>query len=159
MPRPWRPFAGAAKCCAVEDHVVLGNLSRCRPSRSQFSKKVAELTSFRRLSSSELSSTSSARFNEELAHSFGAGLYAFQLGELRAITHDFSSNYLLGEGGFGTVHKGYIDDKLRPGLKAQAVAVKLLDMEGLQGHREWLVRATHLSPSYFFCSMLLGLLY
>lgn len=67
-------------------------------------------------------------------------MYAFQLSELRAITHDFTDNYLLGEGGFGTVHKGYVDDKLRPGLKAQAVAVKLLDTDGLQGHREWLVR-------------------
>lgn len=71
--------------------------------------------------------------------SFGSDLYDFQLSELRAITQDFSANYLLGEGGFGTVHKGYVDDNLRPGLKAQAVAVKLLDIEGLQGHREWLV--------------------
>lgn len=37
------------------------------------------------------------------------------------------------------MHKGYIDEILRQGLKAQAVAVKLLDIEGLQGHREWLV--------------------
>ncbi|OAY73556.1 Serine/threonine-protein kinase [Ananas comosus] len=138
----------AAKCCTVDDGqvAVIGNLSRCRPTRSEFSKKVAELTSFRRLMSpsAELSSSSSARFNEDLSaaaaagYAIGAGLYAFQLCELRAITHDFSSNYLLGEGGFGTVHKGYIDEKMRPGLKAQAVAVKLLDIEGLQGHREWL---------------------
>ena len=46
---------------------------------------------------------------------------------------------LLGEGGFGPVYKGFIDDKLRPGLEAQPVAVKLLDLDGLQGHREWLV--------------------
>lgn len=159
MPRPWRPMI-AAKCCTVDDGqvAVIGNLSRCRPTRSEFSKKVAELTSFRRLMSpsAELSSSSSARFNEDLSaaaaagYAIGAGLYAFQLCELRAITHDFSSNYLLGEGGFGTVHKGYIDEKMRPGLKAQAVAVKLLDIEGLQGHREWLVRTyiliyTHIS--------------
>lgn len=79
------------------------------------------------------------RINEDLTHSFGSGLHAFQLSELRAITQNFSNNFLLGEGGFGTVHKGYIDDKLRKGLKAQPVAVKLLDIEGLQGHREWLV--------------------
>ncbi|KAJ4778089.1 Kinase superfamily protein [Rhynchospora pubera] len=145
--RPWKPVT-AGKCCTVEDHVVIGNLSRCRPSRADFSKKLAELTSFRRLkSSSELSSPGSARFNGdsiEESGRFGAGLYAFQLNELRAITHDFSNNYLLGEGGFGTVHKGYIDDKLRPGLKAQAVAVKLLDTDGLQGHREWLAEVIFL---------------
>lgn len=146
--RPWKPFA-ARNCCTVDDHVVLRNLSlnlsRCRPTRSDFSKKVAEPPSFRRISISDLSSSSSARFNEEFAHAFGAGLYAFQLGELRAITHDFSSSYLLGEGGFGTVHKGYVDDRMRAGLKAQAVAVKLLDIEGLQGHREWLVRIKFLT--------------
>ena len=37
------------------------------------------------------------------------------------------------------MHKGFIDDKLRPGLKAQPVAVKLLDLDGSQGHKEWLV--------------------
>ncbi|KAK8945046.1 Serine/threonine-protein kinase [Platanthera zijinensis] len=148
-PRPsWKPFAGRSCCKADGNRVeLIGrlnlslNLSRCRPARSDFSKKVAELPSFRRLSFSELSSSSSAaRCNEDFAagHSFGAGLFAFQLSELRAITHDFSAGYLLGEGGFGTVHKGYVDDRMRPGLKAQPVAVKLLDIEGLQGHREWL---------------------
>ncbi|CAD5194386.1 unnamed protein product [Musa acuminata subsp. malaccensis] len=146
MPRPWRPIA-AGKCCTADDHVVLGNLSRCRPTRADLSKKVAELRFFRRLSSSDLgSSPCSARLNanDEFSHSFGAGLYAFQLSELKAITHDFSSNFLLGEGGFGTVHKGYIDERMRPGLKAQAVAVKLLDVEGLQGHREWLAEVIFL---------------
>lgn len=75
---------------------------------------------------------------------FGGELYDFQLSELRAITQNFSSNYLLGEGGFGTVHKGYVDENLRQGLKAQAVAVKLLDIEGLQGHREWLAEVIFL---------------
>lgn len=37
------------------------------------------------------------------------------------------------------MHKGFIDDKLRPGLEAQPVAVKLLDLDGSQGHKEWLV--------------------
>ena len=135
--KPWRPFT--ANCCSAEDHTVLGNFSRCRPSRSEFSKNIAPLPSFRRLSFSDLSRSSSTRVNEDLAQSFGPELHDFQLSELRAITQNFSSNFFLGEGGFGTVHKGYIDENLRQGLKAQAVAVKLLDIEGLQGHREWLV--------------------
>lgn len=87
--------------------------------------------------------------NEDLAQSFGPELHDFQLIELRAITQNFSSNFLLGEGGFGTVHKGYVDENLRQGLKAQAVAVKLLDIEGLQGHREWLVTITNHSAFSF----------
>ncbi|KAJ3681589.1 hypothetical protein LUZ60_014162 [Juncus effusus] len=145
--RPWKP---SSKCCTVEDQVIINNLSRCRPSRSDFSKKVAELTSFKRLMmSAELgSSPASGRLDKssalEESGRFGAGLYVFHLNELKAVTHDFSSSYLLGEGGFGTVHKGFVDDKLRPGLKAQAVAVKLLDVEGHQGHREWLAEVIFL---------------
>lgn len=141
--KPWRPFT--ANCCTVEDHTIFRNFSRCRPSRSEFSKNIAPSPSFRRLSFCDISHSSSTQINEDLAQSFGPDLYDFQLSELRAITQNFSSNFLLGEGGFGTVHKGYIDDNFRPGLKAQAVAVKLLDIEGLQGHREWLVRLLYLS--------------
>ncbi|OVA18394.1 Protein kinase domain [Macleaya cordata] len=157
--KPWRPFT--TNCCTVENQTVLGNFSRCRPTRSEFSKKIADqFPSFRRLSFSDLSSTSSTRITEDLAHSFGSGLHAFQLSELRAITQNFSNNFLLGEGGFGTVHKGYIDENLRPGLKAQPVAVKLLDIEGLQGHREWLaeviflgqLRHPHLVKLIGYCS-------
>ncbi|KAK3183466.1 hypothetical protein Dsin_030752 [Dipteronia sinensis] len=140
--KPWRPFT--SNCCSVEDQTIFGNFSKCRPSRSDFSKDIAELPSFRRLSFSDLSRSSSTRITEDLAQSFGGDLYDFQVSELRAITHNFSSNFLLGEGGFGTVHKGYIDENLRQGLKAQAVAVKLLDIEGLQGHREWLAEVIFL---------------
>lgn len=56
---------------------------------------------------------------------------------------DFRSDSLLGEGGFGTVYKGYIDENVRVGLKSLPVAVKVLNKEGLQGHREWLVSSFH----------------
>ena len=50
------------------------------------------------------------------------------------------------------MYKGFIDDKLRPGLEAQPVAVKVLDLDGKQGHREWLVRSiffkTHVNQDY-----------
>ncbi|KAM1024138.1 hypothetical protein ACFX2I_037336 [Malus domestica] len=141
--KPWRPFT--ANCCSAEDQTIFRNFSRCRPSRSDLSKDVAhQLPSFRRLSFSDLSRSSSIRINEDLAQSFGSDLYDFQLSELRAVTQNFYVNFLLGEGGFGTVHKGYVDENLRQGLKAQAVAVKLLDIEGLQGHREWLAEVIFL---------------
>ncbi|KAG2288428.1 hypothetical protein Bca4012_030701 [Brassica carinata] len=134
-----KPFA--SNCCSVDDQTVLGNLSRCRPSKSEFSKNhLGPLPSFRRLSFADLSRSSSARINEDLAEVLGADLVDFQMCELKMITQCFSRNYLLGEGGFGKVYKGYIDENLRQSIKAQPVAVKLLDIEGLQGHREWLVR-------------------
>ncbi|KAM7250490.1 hypothetical protein ACFE04_022373 [Oxalis oulophora] len=138
----WRPLT--SNCCSVEDQTIFGNFSRCKTSKSDLSKNIEPLSSFRRLSFSDISRSSSMRINEDLALSFGQDLYDFQLNELRAITHNFSSHFLLGQGGFGTVHKGYVDENLRNGLKAQAVAVKLLDIEGLQGHREWLAEVIFL---------------
>nr|GEU52409.1 probable serine/threonine-protein kinase PBL8 [Tanacetum cinerariifolium] len=71
-------------------------------------------------------------------------LIAFTLFELETITKSFRSDYILGEGGFGTVYKGYIDENVRVGLKSLAVAVKVLNKEGLQGHREWLTEVNFL---------------
>lgn len=55
------------------------------------------------------------------------------------VTGGFCNSNFLGEGGFGPVYKGLLDERIRPGMEAQAVAVKLLDLDGGQGDREWLV--------------------
>lgn len=96
----------------------------------------------RRISASDFSSSA---LSEDLSISLaGSNIHAFTLQELRVITQSFSSANFIGEGGFGPVHKGFIDDRLRPGLKAQPVAVKLLDLDGSQGHREWLTEVIFL---------------
>lgn len=139
----WKPLA-ASYCCSADDHAILGNISRCRSSKS-----AGAAASFRKLSFSDSSlRSSSARINEDLAQSFAGDLHDFQLSELRGATQSFAAHFLLGEGGFGRVHKGYLEQDLKPGLKAQPVAVKLLNVEGLQGHREWLVSFLFL---FFFC--------
>ncbi|GAB4842640.1 hypothetical protein Ancab_012613 [Ancistrocladus abbreviatus] len=74
----------------------------------------------------------------------GSKLHVFTHDELRKITNNFSSCNYIGEGGFGVVYKGFIDDKFRPCLEAQAVAVKVLDLEGSQGHKEWLAEVIFL---------------
>ncbi|KAF0902562.1 hypothetical protein E2562_018058 [Oryza meyeriana var. granulata] len=71
-------------------------------------------------------------------------LHAFTLEELKAATKNFSTSNFLGEGGFGPVYKGFVDGDLRPGLEAQHVAVKYLDSDGVQGHREWLAEVVYL---------------
>ncbi|RLN38678.1 serine/threonine-protein kinase [Panicum miliaceum] len=89
-----------------------------------------------RLSFTELSGMVSP---EDLSLSLvGSNLHVFTIAELRAVTRDFSMTNFIGEGGFGPVYKGYVDEKTKPGLRAQIVAVKLLDLEGGQGHTEWL---------------------
>ncbi|VAI03851.1 unnamed protein product [Triticum turgidum subsp. durum] len=69
---------------------------------------------------------------------------AFTLFELETITKSFRAAYVLGEGGFGTVYKGYIDENVRVGLKSLPVAVKVLNKDGHQGHREWLTEVNFL---------------
>jgi len=95
-----------------------------------------------RLSFTELSGMVSP---EDLSLSLvGSNLHVFTIAELRAVTRDFSMTNFIGEGGFGPVYKGYVDDKTKPGLRAQPVAVKLLDLEGSQGHTEWLTEVIFL---------------
>ncbi|XP_051213845.1 serine/threonine-protein kinase RIPK [Lolium perenne] len=54
----------------------------------------------------------------------GSDLHAFTYAELRAATGGFPSRNIIGEGGFGAVYRGSLEDGVRPGLVAQAVAVK-----------------------------------
>ncbi|BAT80040.1 hypothetical protein LR48_Vigan04g014600 [Vigna angularis] len=97
-----------------------------------------------RISVTDLSYPSTT-LSEDLSISLaGTNLHVFSLAELKIITQSFSSSNFLGEGGFGPVHKGFIDDKLRHGLKAQPAAVKLLDLDGSQGHKEWLTEVVFL---------------
>lgn len=69
-------------------------------------------------------------------------LKAFSFNELRNATRNFRPDSLLGEGGFGYVFKGWIDElsfsAAKPG-SGMVVAVKKLKPEGFQGHKEWLV--------------------
>lgn len=62
----------------------------------------------------------------------------FSFRELAAVTQNFRQECLLGEGGFGRVYKGRLEN-------GQYVAVKQLDRNGLQGNREFLVEVLMLS--------------
>ncbi|OWM74400.1 serine/threonine-protein kinase RIPK-like [Punica granatum] len=128
------------ECCRYQ----LETSKQCHKPRKP-TKEEKQQNPFNRLSLSDLSHPSSTTLSEDLSVSLaGSNLYAFTLQELKLITQSFSSSNFLGEGGFGPVHKGFIDDRLRPGLRAQPVAVKLLDLDGLQGHREWLTEVIFL---------------
>ncbi|QCE16346.1 hypothetical protein DEO72_LG11g3360 [Vigna unguiculata] len=119
--------------------VLILNCYKTQSSLQESEEQVLKRGSFQRLCLSDISIPSSPQAIEDLSISLvGPKLYTFTLEELREATHSFSWSNLLGEGGFGPVYKGFVDDKLRPGLKAQSVAVKQLNLDGFQGHREWL---------------------
>jgi serine/threonine protein kinase len=83
--------------------------------------------------------------DQELSVSLvGSNLHVFTVVELKAATQGFLDDNFLGEGGFGPVYKGSLEEKAKPGLKAQTIAVKLWDPEGAQGHKEWLAEVIFL---------------
>jgi hypothetical protein len=78
-------------------------------------------------------------------------IYTFM--ELRTATKNFRPDSVLGEGGFGRVYKGWVDEKTMNPAKAgtgTVVAVKKLNSESLQGLEEWQVNKTSSS----FCFLL-----
>ncbi|ONK82042.1 uncharacterized protein A4U43_C01F35530 [Asparagus officinalis] len=68
----------------------------------------------------------------------------FTYKELTVATSYFRPDLILGEGGFGLVFKGVIDETVRPGFKSTKVAVKELNPDGYQGDREWLAEVNYL---------------
>lgn len=67
-------------------------------------------------------------------------------------TRNFSSQTMLGEGSFGTIYKGWIDETtLAPAKEGTGmlVAVKKLDKNGYMGHQEWLVSSIDLFIKFF----------
>ncbi|KAK8595800.1 hypothetical protein V6N13_000488 [Hibiscus sabdariffa] len=88
---------------------------------------------------------STAKDVKELQQNPGySNVDVFTYEETRKATEQFRPDYILGEGGFGVVYKGVIDETVRPGYKSTAVAVKELNRDGFQGDREWLTEVNYL---------------
>uniref|UniRef100_A0A0D6QZ10 non-specific serine/threonine protein kinase n=1 Tax=Araucaria cunninghamii TaxID=56994 RepID=A0A0D6QZ10_ARACU len=101
------------------------------------------------LSSSSTSNTesnpSTPKVGDDLKIS--SQLRKFSFNELKSATRNFRPETLLGEGGFGCVFKGWIEENgtapVKPGT-GLTVAVKTLNHDGLQGHKEWLAEVNFL---------------
>ncbi|KAF5479212.1 hypothetical protein F2P56_000056 [Juglans regia] len=90
-------------------------------------------------STSKLSISSTLKFSEEL--NVASKLRKFTFNELKLATRNFRPDSILGEGGFGFVFKGWVEENgtapVKPGT-GLTVAVKTLNQDGHQGHKEWL---------------------
>ncbi|KAJ4724529.1 Protein kinase [Melia azedarach] len=79
--------------------------------------------------------------------SVSSNLKSFSFNDLKLATRNFRSDNLLGEGGFGCVFKGWIDEHTlaptKPGTGIM-VAIKRLKLESFQGHKEWLTEVNYL---------------
>lgn len=91
------------------------------------------------------SNPSTSQISEELR--IASQLRKFAFSDLKSATRNFRPESLLGEGGFGCVFKGWIEENgtapVKPGT-GLTVAVKTLNHDGLQGHREWLAEVNFL---------------
>ncbi|KAL2898887.1 putative serine/threonine-protein kinase PBL17 [Bienertia sinuspersici] len=68
----------------------------------------------------------------------------FTFEEMKLATKHFRPDLILGEGGFGVVYRGVIDESVRPGYKSTEVAIKQLNPNGFQGDKEWLTEVSYL---------------
>ncbi|KAJ1413321.1 putative serine/threonine-protein kinase [Sesbania bispinosa] len=104
------------------------------------------------------SSAGRSQFSELASGSFGGGegpfplpspngqilerpnMKVFSYADLKSATKSFKSDTLLGEGGFGRVYKGWLDEKTLTPARAgsgMVVAIKKLNPESTQGFQEW----------------------
>ncbi|KAH1115222.1 hypothetical protein J1N35_008600 [Gossypium stocksii] len=78
-------------------------------------------------------------------------LKSFSFADLKMATRSFRPDSMLGEGGFGSVFKGWIDENsftaTKPG-SGIVIAVKRLNQDGFQGHKEWLAEVNYLGQLY-----------
>ncbi|CAH2033840.1 unnamed protein product [Thlaspi arvense] len=74
-------------------------------------------------------------------------LKAFTFNDLKTATRNFRPDSVIGEGGFGYVYKGWINERTlspsKPG-SGMVVAVKKLKPDAPQGHKEWLAEVNYL---------------
>ena len=86
------------------------------------------------------SSLSTPMISEEIK--MYSHLKQFTFLDLKLATRNFRPESLLREGGFGCVFKGWVEENgtapVKPGT-GLTVAVKTLNLDSLQGHKEWLV--------------------
>ncbi|KAK4779679.1 hypothetical protein SAY87_015785 [Trapa incisa] len=91
------------------------------------------------------SNSSTSKLEEELR--VASQLQKFTFGDLKLATRNFRPESLLGQGGFGCVFKGWIEENgtapVKPGT-GLTVAVKTLNHNGVQGHKEWLAEVNYL---------------
>lgn len=68
-------------------------------------------------------------------------LKIYTFAELKTATKNFRNDTILGEGGFGKVYKGWMEESFSSKFRGNGsvVAVKKLNSESMQGIEEWQV--------------------
>ncbi|XP_059278289.1 serine/threonine-protein kinase PBL34-like [Lycium ferocissimum] len=130
------------------DNSISGISARCESKSTNdtsIDQPVAPIISSTTTSNAESNNSSTSKLEEELK--VFSQLRKFTFNDLKLATRNFRPESLLGEGGFGCVFKGWIEENgtapVKPGT-GLTVAVKTLNHDGLQGHKEWLAEVNFL---------------
>lgn len=81
-------------------------------------------------------------------------LKIYSFAELKSATKNFRNDTILGEGGFGKVYKGWIEETFGSKFtgSGSVIAVKKLNSESMQGVEEWQVIHTVYNVSLRICA-------
>ncbi|KAG6631907.1 probable serine/threonine-protein kinase PBL2 [Carya illinoinensis] len=131
-------FRKPAKCAHASSSIFSGNEKPTRKAK-QDSTTSSEQTPLGNSSTSFIISKADTSLNGHPK--------SFVFSDLKNATKSFRPENLLGEGGFGSVFKGWIDENTfapaKPGTGI-VVAIKRLKPESFQGHKEWLAEVNYL---------------
>ncbi|KAL8200696.1 hypothetical protein R6Q57_012035 [Mikania cordata] len=136
----WIKFRFFGKCISTRSKVDTSVCGSNNPSDQPVVPTASSATT-----SNGESTSSTPNITDELK--IASQLRKFNFNELKLATRSFRPESLLGEGGFGCVFKGWINESgtapVKPGT-GLSVAVKTLNHDGLQGHKEWLAEVNFL---------------
>ncbi|EOX90670.1 Kinase superfamily protein, 32 [Theobroma cacao] len=125
---------GTSNSCS--NNIEFSATSSASACRSQFSETVSEIVE---------EESPDGRILET------PNLKVFTFAELKTATKNFKGDTLLGEGGFGRVYKGWVDEKTLTPSKVGSgmiVAIKKLNHESMQGFEEWQSEVNFLGRLY-----------
>ncbi|KAI3733603.1 hypothetical protein L6452_13047 [Arctium lappa] len=144
----WRLIGSCVSSRSKVDSSISGISTHCVESKltNDVSKDQPVVPIVSSTTSNGESNPSTPKAEDELK--VGSSLRKFGFNDLKLATRNFRPESLLGEGGFGCVFKGWIEENgtapVKPGT-GLTVAVKTLNHNGLQGHKEWLAEVNYLS--------------
>lgn len=128
----------------------MGNTCRkpvCHDSSTSLFGSTKTLSNTNQTSNSPDLKTDSKTSSSNDDKSIAKDVKSFSFNDLKEAARNFRQENLIGEGGFGFVYKGWIDENTgaptKPG-NGIVVAIKKLKPESFQGHKEWLAEVNYL---------------
>ncbi|KAI7746030.1 hypothetical protein M8C21_017240 [Ambrosia artemisiifolia] len=140
----YKAFKNKMKCFHYFKDKTRSRVQRSEPIlKDENNSRASEDVSSKDRMTKSSGSANSPRGIVELYEEKAGKLRVFTYAELRQATNDFTRLRKIGEGGFGCVYKGSIKPVDGNGDPI-AIAVKKLNTDGFQGHKQWVAEVQFL---------------